>query len=252
MSVDVSKKYIIQYTPGNIQGPVGPQGPAGVSVTLPLSSDNVSYNGQTLTAILNQLLYVPLSVSSFVANTILYELGAVLTSIQLTWAYNKAIATQSITGVGVTPPTLVSTDRTANVVLTSLASNTVITLTADDVTGDAIPPVTSTLSIQFLNGIYYGKSTIPGTINSAFIQGLTKTLQATRNTNFSISTAANEYIWYAIPSTYGTPAFTTNGFNGGIDYITTISYTNILGHAENYDVYRSTNQNLGATTVGVS
>lgn len=233
------------------QGPAGPQGPPG-SVSLPITTHNVTYNSIDLTTIIDQLLYVPLVISSFTASQSNYEKGVVLTSIQLSWSYNKAIQTQSITGPGVTSPTLTISDRSYVVTLGSLTTGFVITLTSDDVTGDTNPPKTAQVSIQFMQKIYFGKAAIPGTVNSAFVLSLQSLLQPARGTSFNLSPGVSEYIWYACPVAYGLPSFTANGFSGGFDLTATISFTNASGYTESYYVFRSTNSNLGLTNVVVS
>lgn len=234
------------------KGDKGDKGDPGSNaiIVLPLSSDDVDYNGETLTQVLDGLLYVGLLVNSFTANTTIYEKGQVLTSIQLSWTYNKAIQAQTITGVNVTPPTLIISDRTKLVTLVSVSIDTIITLTADDNVSDAIAAKTATLTISFLNKLYYGKSVI-GTINSAFVLALSNELKATRSKSFTSTTGVAEYIWFACPVAYGLPDFKTNGFDGGFLLAATISFTNASGYTENYYVFRSVNENLGVTNVDV-
>lgn len=257
MNYLATKQYVIVPDSGVSRGPAGPTGPQGPpgaagSVTLPLSSDNVVYNALTLTQALDQLFYVPLVISSFTASPSTYEKGIVLTSIQLSWSYNKTVQAQAITGTGVVPPTLLLTDRSKVCTLSSLSSNFTIILTTDDVTGDSNPPKVSNINVQFLNKIYYGKAAIPGTIDSSFILSLQSNLQATRNISFNLSTIATEYIWFASPVAYGTPNFSANGFSGGFSLITTLSFTNASGWVESYYVYRSVNDNLGSTNIVIS
>lgn len=249
-----SKKYVIKYPPNLVVGPRGPQGPKGDPgvADLPLSSDDVDYNGTSLTDVLDQLLYDVLSILTFVASPSNYEKGQTLTSVALTWSFNKAIETQSITGVGVTPPTLLVGDRSKTVVLSNITTNTVITLTADDDTGDSNTAKTAQVSLTFLNKIHWGKAVIPGAINSAFILALTSNeLSSTKSKVFQSTTGANEYIWFASPVAYGIPSFITNGFNGGFSLVATVSHTNASGHTEDYYVCRSDNHTLGLTYIEV-
>jgi len=248
------KKWIIKYDPlagTGATGPQGPQGPPG-SVDLPLSSDDVDYNGQTLTEVLDELLYTPLTINSFSANPSTYEKGQVLTSVALLWTYNKAVESQTITGTDVVSPSLLVGDRNKVVTLSNVAVNTVITLTADDVVADDNAAITRTVTLQFLNKLYWGKGVIPGAVNSAFILALSNSeLKSSRTKSFSIDASTGEYIWFALPEAYGLPSFLTNGFNGGFQLHSTISLTNASGHTENYRVYRTTNHSLGLTFVDV-
>ena len=96
------------------------------------------------------------------------------------------------------------------------------------------------LQYNFLNGKYYGVSTVntDGEINDAFIKGLTKQLTTGRTGSFTVNATAGQYIYFAIPSSFGVPVFNVGGFDGGFNKIKTFNFTNASGHAENYDVYK--------------
>lgn len=217
----------------------------------PFSTDDINYGGDNLTAIIDQLLYKPLAINAFTATQTQFEIGTVLTSLGFNWTFNKAVESQTITGPRVVSPTLTVDERSKTVVLNNINSNEIITLTADDITDDDLPAIIRTLTLSFVHGIYYGKATQPGTVDSAFILGRTKELKATRQKTFQVTTGVNEYIWFFSPVSYGLPSVKTNGFNGGLDNLGTISFTNSLGHVENYYILRSTNTNLGLTTVEI-
>jgi len=250
---DCKKRFVIKVDPFLSKGEKGDKGDpgAGVELSLPLSSDDVEYNGETLTDVLDGLLYEDLTINSFVGSPSTYEKGQVLTSVACTWTYNKAIETQTITGVDVTPPTLIAADRNKTVVLVNISVTTILTLTADDDTSDAIAAKTRTVTLNFYNKIHFGKAVIPGAVNDAFVLSLQGELKANRLKEFNVTTGANEYIWFACPSAYGAASFKTNGFNGGLDLLSTFNHTNASGHTEEYSVYRSTNHNLGLTFVEV-
>lgn len=247
---DCKRKYIIKPDISLNKGEKGDPGADGAdgSFLLPLSTDDIDYRGDVLTGVIDGLLYLALVIETFTAAVYNYEKGQTLNSIQLSWTFNKAVDAQSITGSNVTPPTLLTSDRTKLVVLTGVTFNTVITLTADDVSADSNPAKTAQLTLSFLNKLYYGKR-VTGTINSAFVLTLTGELDADRIKTFTETTGAGEYLWVAYPTAYGLGTFKTNGFNGGFNAPTTISFTNASGHTENYYVFRSTNENLGTTVV---
>jgi hypothetical protein len=255
MSTECKKKFVIVVDPTLSKGEKGDPGQNGQNALflLPLSTDDIDYRGDVLTSILDSLLYLALEIETFVATPSIYEKGQVLTTVFLNWTFNKAIESQSITGTGVTPPTLVIGDRNSNVALANISTNTVITLTADDVDADANPAKTATVTLQFLNKIYYGKATYPGAINSAFLNSTlpSKELASNRDKTFVVTTGAGEYIWFAIPVAYGAASFISNGFSGGFQLEATISHTNESGSTENYYVYRSVNTNLGLTSIQV-
>ncbi len=249
-----AKRYIIVASPLLSKGDKGDAGQDGedASFSLPLSSNDIIYplTGETVTEALDRLGYVALTIDSFTGISI-YEKGQILTSIFLSWTYNKDVQSQAITGIDVVTPTLILSDRSKLVTLTNIAINTTITLTADDDLTDEVSEIVAIFELQFLNKIHYGKATHPGTVNSAFLNGLTRELAATKAKSFSENTSVGEYIWFACPTTYGFASFISNGFAGGFTLEGTISHTNESGHTENYFVYRSEYTNLGATSIQV-
>lgn len=255
MSEDCKKKYIIKVN--NLlskgeKGDAGEDGADGASISLPITTDDVTYNGDSLTDIISQILYIALQITGFSASPSNYEKGQTLTSVSLTWSYNKSIESQIITGTNVVSPSLLIGDRNKIVVLSSITINTIITLTADDETSDLIPVKIATVTLTFLNKLYWGIETIPGVVNSAFVLALgSNELKADKVKSFSINAITNNYIFFALPVAYGVPSFLTNGFNGGFQLESTISLTNASGYTEDYSVYRTTNHSLGLTFVDV-
>lgn len=107
-------------------------------------------------------------------------------------------------------------------------------------------------SINFLNKVYYGSSPI-GDYNSSFILGLSNSvLTSSRNRTITVNSLASEYIYYAIPTSFGTPNFTVNGFSGGFEKVSTFNFTNINNYSESYDLWRSVRQGLGNTTITIT
>ena len=112
---------------------------------------------------------------------------------------------------------------------------------------------TKNATLTFTNKVKYGVAAIPGTINDTFLNGLaTKTLSTGKIRNFSVNAGSGEYIWYALPSSYGACTFTVGGFSGGFTLASTFNHTNESGATVEYRVYRSDNANLGNQTVTVS
>jgi len=247
------RRYVLIYDPNLSRGPAGPAGPAGpgTPVNLPIDTNDVLYRGDVLTGVIDNILYLPLTIASFTASPAVYELGVILSSIQLSWSFNKAVVSQSITGVNVVPPTLVTSDRASLVTLSSISANTTIFLTADDVTGDPNAAKVTSLSIAFVNRIYYGKRT-DAAINNAFLLSLSSDLVGVRNKSFTVSTGVSEFIYYACPVSYGVPTIKTNGFSGGLDLVSTFAFTNASGFTENYSVFKSPNDNVGSTLIDIT
>lgn len=195
---------------------------------------------------LGDLMYTPISITSFTNNKNNVEMGSTITDVTLNWNYNKTPKTLSLDG-----STLDVSLKTKTLTGQSIKANKTFTLKATD-ERDAVS--TKTTAITFLNGVYYGIGDdlqISG-ITNQFILGLTKTLQSSRAKTFTVNAGVGKHIYYIIPTRYGTPVFKVGGFEGGFEKLGTVNFTNASGYAENYDVYKSGNANLGNTTVVVS
>lgn len=195
---------------------------------------------------LGDLMYTPISITSFTNNKNTVEMGSTITDVTLNWNYNKTPKTLSLDG-----STLAVSLKTKTLTGQSIKANKTFTLKATD-ERDAVS--TKTTAITFLNGVYYGIGDdlqISG-ITNQFILGLTKTLQSSRAKTFTVNAGVGKHIYYIIPTRYGTPVFKVGGFEGGFEKLGTVNFTNASGYAENYDVYKSGNANLGNTTVVVS
>lgn len=196
-------------------------------------------------------LYKPMAINSFGHTAGTLELGSSLSNATFNWNLNKVPTKLTLTAGAQTNN--LSNTQTGNTLISfnsPLKATTSFTLSAQDSKGKT---VTRGTSIQFLNGKYYGVSTVNSAdgVNDAFIKGLTKTLTTGRTGSFTVNAAAGQYIYFAIPASFGTPAFFVGGFEGGFDKIKTFNFTNASGHAENYNVYKTTNAGLGQTTVEV-
>lgn len=197
-------------------------------------------------------LYKPIDITSFSSNVSTQEKGKKVESVTLSWNWNKTPALQ-ILKKGTESYSIAASDKTKTISFSgpaALTTNTTFTLTAADARGARDSQSTT---IQFLNGRYYGIGNItdPNLCNNTFIQGLTKTLASSRITSFTVTAGSGQYIYFAIPSSFGTPSFFVGGFEGGFNKFKTFSYTNSSNYAESYTVYKSTNSNLGTTTVEV-
>lgn len=210
-----------------------------------LQSDEIGYvtdfntDIRTVKDALDILLYVPLTIN-FMTKTPTLEKGTILDEITLTWTYNKPIVKQNING-----NTLNILDR-YYILMQTISDNKSFTLTANDGKID----YSKTITISFLNGRYWGTSS-GDNYDSTFIKSLNKELNESISKTFTVDCATNEYIFYCFPSRIGTPTFTVNGFNGGFIKVKTIQFENDCGFIEDYDIWKSSNGNLGNTTVTV-
>ena len=111
---------------------------------------------------------------------------------------------------------------------------------------------TANSAVAFYNRRHWGISTDESGLNSADIGAMANNeLSNTKAKTFTVTAGVGEYIWYCYPSRLGTSTFWVGGFEGGFEAPETVSRTNDSGYVEDYYCYRSTNSNLGATTVAV-
>ena len=210
---------------------------------MPSILDDTNREIEKLKTAVSDLQYVPISINSFTNDKNIVEMGTTISTIVLNWSTNKTPTTLTLDGSTLSPSI-----KTTTLSGQSVKTNKTFTLKAVD---ERNASSSKTTSITFYNGVYYGAASA-GTVNNAFIQKLSKALQSNKAKTFDVTTGAGQYIWYAIPSRYGTPSFNVGGFDGGFSKVSTVSYTNPSGYTENYDVYRSDNSNLGKKTVKVS
>jgi hypothetical protein len=123
-----------------------------------------------------------------------------------------------------------------------------------------VNPVSSNLQytaseqISWEAKIFYG-SHIVDSDPLVIINGLQgQRLASNRSGSFTANPSALQYIYYAIPSSFGSEVtFTVNGFSGGFTKVATdILVTNSFGVELSYDLWRSDNPGLGLTNVDVS
>lgn len=182
----------------------------------------------------------PFDISSISVAPNISQMGSTV-SAKLTWNYtHSTIKSQTINNEAIE-----NTLRTKT--FTGVTATTTYTLAA---TSNSDVKKSKSATITFANGVYYGKSTTT-TYDSALINGLTKQLSNSKNRTITVNAGAGEYIFYCIPSRLGTCSFNVGGFDGGFSKVATIEFTNSDGYAENYDIYKSDNANLGNTNVTI-
>lgn len=202
----------------------------------------------TVKAVLDELLYVDLTVSVTSPTPTTQEIGAELSNLVINWTYNKSnIVSQSFNGSN-----LPDTEQRTYTVEGPVTTNTTYTVKGNDGTKDASKSITFT----FQNKVYYGVSpeTVSGNVNSSFILGLTGSKFASSKSSVGTITAnaeAGNYIFYAQPASFAEPTFNIGGFDTTFPLFATIDFTNASGHQESYKVYRSNQAGLGSTSMTV-
>lgn len=204
---------------------------------------------ESIEDIISDIHYEPITITSFTASQTSAEIGSTVSSMTLTWALSKTPETLTIDNVAYT----LAKNGTASLTGLNITSNKTWTLAVTDAGSSGNPPASAskTATLRFYNRVYYGAAA-QGTINNAFLTSLNSTLSSSKARNISVNAGSGQYIWYAVPTAFGTCTFTVGGFSGGFSLVSTFNHTNASGHTESYDVYRSDNANLGSTTVTVS
>ena len=117
--------------------------------------------------------------------------------------------------------------------------------------------LTVSTSDQTIDPIYWGLSTVNSGYTQNDIQTLTggsNTISNTAQRTFNLTGGTGEHYVYALPTRLNTGPIQiwVNGVDqtGGFTK-ETISYTNVNGYTENYDVYYSNNTGLGAASVEI-
>lgn len=167
------------------------------------------------------------------------EKGSTVSEIVANWSYNKDIVSQSVDNVA-TP----IGDRSKTIIGTFTTDKSV-TLNATSKTNRNI---SVSAKLSFKNGIYYGVSSST-TYDSNLINSLSKVLDENKARTITVNSGVGQYIYYSYPSRLGTASFNVGGFDGGFNEVARINFTNASGYAEEYIIYKSTNANLGNTTV---
>ena len=216
------------------------------TLTLPGAAADSKVTGDRFKTVEDQIadiLYKPIAITSFTNDANTKEIGSSVKSVTFEWSFSRTPTTVTLDGESVMPEFigLAKTDL-------NITANTTFTLKATDERGTQS---TKTTSITFLNGVYYGVSAIPETLDSAFILTLTRELRNNKKPSFTANAGAGQYIYYCIPKRFGTCTFTVGGFTGGFTLVDTIAFKNASGYTEEYYIYRSDNAALGSTSVTV-
>lgn len=197
------------------------------------------------------LEYVPITINSLSVSPSLAETGSTQTSASLSYTMNR-----SATQMELDDDPIMSTSSAGTIFLSSLsltASKTWTLKATDERKSQTGQWSTKTATMTFTNKVKYGAAAIPDTINDTFLNGLaTRTLSTGKIRNFTVTAGAGQYIWYALPSSYGACTFTVGGFSGGFSQVALFTHTNESGGQVEYRVYRSDNANLGTQTVTVT
>lgn len=200
---------------------------------------------ETLKSQVADLMYKEIEILSFTNNIGTVEKGSTINSVTLTWTLNKTPQTLTLDG------NALDTSLTTKTVTETVTTDRKFTLKAVD---EREKTAQKTTSIVFLNGVYYGVVKSGAEVGPSMLAGMTKRLLGTVALDFSRTAGEGQKIAYAAPLSYSTPAFKDkdSGFAAGFDKAGEFEYTNEKGWTEMYQLWLSTNENLGTTNISVS
>lgn len=196
---------------------------------------------------LADLLYKAIVFNSLSISPSSALMGSTVSSVTISWSLSKVPKTLKLNETNVSSDKLV---QSGNIVQSGTwTTNITHTMAATD---ERDTSVSRSVTLSFMNNVYYGVADLNNSPNSSFITGLTSEMRSSKKPSITINAGANKYVYYAQPTRLGTCSFAVGGFSGGFESPSTVSVTNSAGYTENYYVYRSTNHSLGSTTITIS
>lgn len=198
----------------------------------------------------DDLAYVKIAFTAGSVTHAINEIGSIITEFSVTWELNKAPKSQKIK-FGSEPEEILTPDaRNKNYSGKNVSSNMTIVITATD---ERNASVSRTLTVNFQPKVYWGVAENKEAYTSDDLLALSgSALAGNRTRTFTVNAGAIQHIVYAIPSSFGTPTFKINGFEGGFVKANTFDHENASGYVQSYDVWKSVNPNLGSTQVVVT
>ena len=159
------------------------------------------------------------------------EIGTTVTSVGLSWNYNKDEESQSLNnGIGSLPVG----DRSYTHESLSLTDDVTYTITMSDGTNNA----SANTFVKFRHRVHWGTSANTSLSSAEILTLDNQSFSGSRNSSFTID-GNGEYLYYCYPEDFGEATFTVNGLLNTAWTLEIVSHTNASGHTENYRVYRS-------------
>jgi hypothetical protein len=190
---------------------------------------------------LDKLFYVPITISSFTVSPNEAETGSEVNTLTYNWKYNKEIKQQYFDGEEINAS--LRTKTITGAFRTTISK----TLTASDGTESK----SSTASLVFKDGRYYGASATDPTV-SDLISSFTRSLNLTRGNSFTVNAREGQYIYLLVPYSLKDISFSVGGFEGGFFIVDdNYQFTRYEGVTLRCVLFRSDNPGLGSTTVTI-
>ena len=173
------------------------------------------------------------------------EAGVTLGVIVLSWVLDNysTIVSQTINGVSISPEVRSLTLEG------EFTQSTTFNLIVTDGIGNV---KTAQTKLEVLYPVFYGVSTAQTTYSEGFVYGLSKVIPTKEEFEFSTASAESEYIYFCAPDSYGECTFFHRGFEGGVQYVDSVSLHLSETLVETYNIYRSDYPGLGNTRLRVT
>jgi hypothetical protein len=195
----------------------------------PQTAATVAYNSSTVAAALDQLLYVPISITSYTMNgsgsNVSQEVGTSYTVNTLAWTTNKASPTlQQINGVDRTSPYSPGT-------VLSPSTPTTYTYTLHVHDGADQSNASSSRSVAFYWSRYWTATATPrASITSANVNAMSSELSTSHSKTVTYDCTGGKYPTFAYPVSFGTlTAVTVGGLSFSDFTCSTLTHTNSSG-----------------------
>lgn len=229
-------------------------GSTASGVTGPIISEDVAYSNTiidsvvdvkgALDALISKVYYVAPKINSFTCspNQLSYEIGQKVSSVVFNWEYNKEVAYQTLTDCDVSDVTV----RTATYDQ-EISTNKTFVLSC----GDGQNSASSSKAFTFSSRIHSGSASIPASYNSEFILSLPGQLKGNKNGTYTANIGENQYFFIAMPQSYNNSSELigkAGGFETSFGLVSSVEHTNSSGYICTYNIYKSTNSNLGSFT----
>ena len=214
------------------------------------NTNNISSIQDTL----DELMYEPIKINSFTVSPSTAVKGDQITEYTFIYQFNKAPSTLRIGNISYTPE--ISGFKTVQNITPPIQQDVSFTLQASDSGSNTHSPasVSKTVSITFMNYIYYGVYSSVNVLTEDIISHMNyNVLSNSKSMTITINVSGqSQYLYYIIPANLGDCTFSFGGFTGGFAMLGTVSHTNSYGYTESYKVYRSDNPNLGNIKVVIT
>jgi hypothetical protein len=200
----------------------------------------------TVEAALEKLFYQNTVITSFTNDVNTVEIGSTVTAVDLSWAYNKPVISQTLTvysGPVMLDPSIGTYTDTGN-----FTQSFVYGLSATD--GQTM--ANGNTAVTFANRYYWGTSTTPSPLTSAQIIALGNSQFASSRSLSVTVPSVGAYVYFAYPAAWGAATFTVNGLLNTAWVLTVVSFTNASGYTSDYNLYQSQNLLTGTYQIVVS